>query len=164
IIQPPLFNHQHLNLKRKKPRKTKRKDTELLQTSGPTTNRADEAVNEEMDDSLKRAVTTVSSLEAEQDNATINKTQSKATLNEPSSIGTSSCSGPKCQETIGDTIAQTRILDLENTKTTQALEIGSLKIREKNLEKKQRSRTYKLKRLYKVALTARVDFSDEASL
>nr|GEV54105.1 ribonuclease H-like domain-containing protein [Tanacetum cinerariifolium] len=34
----------------------------------------------------------------------------------------------------------------------------------KNLEKKQRLRTYKIKRLYKVGLTARVDSSDEASL
>ncbi|GKB89743.1 hypothetical protein Tco_0962015 [Tanacetum coccineum] len=42
-----------------------------------------------------------------EDKGNINKTQSKATLNEPSSLGTSSGSGPKCQETMGDTIAQT---------------------------------------------------------
>nr|GEU44765.1 uncharacterized mitochondrial protein AtMg00810-like [Tanacetum cinerariifolium] len=48
------------------------------------------------------------------------------------------------------------VLDLEKTKTTQALEIDSLKRRVKRLEKKQRSRTHKLKRLYKVGLTARV--------
>ncbi|GJS03050.1 putative ribonuclease H-like domain-containing protein [Tanacetum coccineum] len=41
------------------------------------------------------------------------------------------------------------VLDLEQTKTTQALEIESLKRRVKKLEKKQRSRTYKLKRLFK---------------
>ncbi|GKA76301.1 hypothetical protein Tco_0782762 [Tanacetum coccineum] len=40
----------------------------------------DEAVNEEMDDSLVRAAT---SLDAEQDRGNINKTQSNATLNEP---------------------------------------------------------------------------------
>nr|GEY10650.1 hypothetical protein [Tanacetum cinerariifolium] len=56
------------------------------------------------------------------------------------------------------------VLDLENTKTTQALEINSLKRRVKKLEKKQRSRTHKLKRLYKVGLIAGVDSSDEASL
>ncbi|GKE37136.1 hypothetical protein Tco_1460541 [Tanacetum coccineum] len=46
-------------------RKPKRKDTEVPQPSGPTTNVADEAVNEEMDGSLVRAATTASSLEAE---------------------------------------------------------------------------------------------------
>ncbi|GJZ42457.1 hypothetical protein Tco_0589343 [Tanacetum coccineum] len=38
----------------------------------------------------------------------VKTTRSKATLNEPSSPGTSSGSGPRCQETMGDTIAQTR--------------------------------------------------------
>nr|GEW53051.1 hypothetical protein [Tanacetum cinerariifolium] len=94
----------------------------------------DKAVNEEMDDSLERADTTASSLGVEQDSGNINKTQSKSTLNEPSSIGTSSGSGPRSQETMRDTIAQTR------------------------------SRTHKLKRLYKAGLTARVDSSNEASL
>ncbi|GKE40920.1 hypothetical protein Tco_1464325 [Tanacetum coccineum] len=37
---------------------------------------------------------------------------------------------------------QNRVLDLEHTKTTQALEIDSLKRRVKKLEKKQRSRTH----------------------
>ncbi|GJS59819.1 putative ribonuclease H-like domain-containing protein [Tanacetum coccineum] len=59
----------------------------------------------------------------------INKTQSKATPNEPSSPGTSSGGGPRRQETIRDTIALTRVLDLENTKTAQAQEITSLKLR-----------------------------------
>ncbi|GKE16434.1 hypothetical protein Tco_1424011 [Tanacetum coccineum] len=54
------------------------------------------------------------SLEAEQDNGNIDKTQSKATLSEPSFPGTSSGSGPRCQETMGDTIAQTRF---ENVST-----------------------------------------------
>nr|GEY32430.1 hypothetical protein [Tanacetum cinerariifolium] len=57
------------------------------------------------------------------------------------------------------------VLYLEKTKTTQALDITSLKMRVKKLEKKQRSRTHKLKRLYEVGLTARVEFSeDEQSL
>ncbi|GJS96496.1 hypothetical protein Tco_0803464 [Tanacetum coccineum] len=50
----------------------------------------DEAVYKELDDSLVRAATTASSLEVEQDSGNITKTQSKATLNEPSSLGTSS--------------------------------------------------------------------------
>ncbi|GJT23599.1 hypothetical protein Tco_0893536 [Tanacetum coccineum] len=65
----------------------------------------DEAVNEEMDDSLVRAATTASSLEAEQESGNILKTRSKATPNEPSSPGTSSGGGPRRQETMGDTIA-----------------------------------------------------------
>nr|GEW91284.1 hypothetical protein [Tanacetum cinerariifolium] len=60
---------------------------------------------------------------------------------------------------------QSRVLDLEKTKKTQALKITSLKRRVKKLKKKQRSRTHKLKRLYKVGLTARVDSSkDDQSL
>nr|GFA04277.1 hypothetical protein [Tanacetum cinerariifolium] len=43
---------------------------------------------------------------------------------------TSSGSGPRRQETIGDVAAQTRVLALETTKTNQALEIGSLKRKE----------------------------------
>ncbi|GKF17965.1 hypothetical protein Tco_0062883, partial [Tanacetum coccineum] len=123
-----------------------------------------------MGDSLVRSATTASSLEAEQDNGNITKTRSKATPNESSSLGTTSGGGLRCQETIGDTIAQTRcenvskfsndsllargntlrsdedrlklnelmelctnlqtrVLDLEKTKTTQANEIASLKRR-----------------------------------
>ncbi|GJX94385.1 putative reverse transcriptase domain-containing protein [Tanacetum coccineum] len=52
---------------------------------------------------------------------------------------------------------QQRVLDLEKTKTTQAEEIVSLKRRVKKLEQKRRSRTHRLKRLYKVGLTARVE-------
>ncbi|GJS60721.1 uncharacterized mitochondrial protein-like protein [Tanacetum coccineum] len=187
-------------------RKPKRKDTQVPQPSGPTDIIADEAVHKELGDSLVRAATTASSLEAEQDSGNITKTRSKATPNESSSLGTTSGGGPRCQETMGDTIAQTRfenvskhsndsllargntlrsdedrlkleelmalctnlqnrVLDLEKTKTTQHNEIASLKRRVKKLEKKNRSRTHKLKRLYKVGLTARVESSgDEESL
>ncbi|GKA92942.1 ribonuclease H-like domain-containing protein, partial [Tanacetum coccineum] len=125
-------------------RKPKRKNTEIPQSSSPTDNVADKTVNEEVDDSLVRADTTASSLEVEQDSGNINKTRSKATLNEPSSPGTSSGSGPKCQETMRDTIAQTR--------------------RVKKLEQKKRSRTHGLKRLYKVGSSRRVESSDEEGL
>ncbi|GJT28111.1 hypothetical protein Tco_0908386 [Tanacetum coccineum] len=54
-----------------------------------------EAFNEEVDNSLVRAASTASSLEAEQDSGNINKTQYKATPNEPSSPGTSSGGGPR---------------------------------------------------------------------
>ncbi|GJU06938.1 hypothetical protein Tco_1123368 [Tanacetum coccineum] len=56
---------------------------------------------------------------------------------------------------------QKKVLDLETSKTTQALEIESLKRRVKKLEKKQRSRTHKLRRLYKVGLSAKVVSSDD---
>ncbi|GKA44502.1 hypothetical protein Tco_0737226 [Tanacetum coccineum] len=165
---------------KQKPRKPKRKDTQIPQSSGPTKHVADEAVYKELDDSLVRATTTASSLEAEQDSGNIIKTRSKATPNEAGSQRTTSGGSPRRQETMGDTIAQTRlenvsklfndpllarVLDLEKTKTTQAEEIVSLKRRVKKLEQKKRSRTHRLKRLYKVGLTARVESSgDEESL
>ncbi|GJU49643.1 hypothetical protein Tco_1219198 [Tanacetum coccineum] len=63
------------------------------------------------------------------------------------------------------TTLQKKVLDLEKTKMTQANEITSLKRRVKKLEKKTSSRTHKLKRLYKVGLSARVESSrDEESL
>ncbi|GJR00240.1 hypothetical protein Tco_0523224 [Tanacetum coccineum] len=129
------------------PRKPKRKDTHIPQSSGPTKHVADEAVYKELDDSLLRAATTASSLEVEQDSGNINKTQSKATPNDVGSQGTTS----------GE------VTHFEVT--TQANEIASLKMRVKKLEKKDRSRTHKLKRLYKVGLSARVESSgDEEDL
>ncbi|GJY98616.1 putative ribonuclease H-like domain-containing protein [Tanacetum coccineum] len=52
------------------PRKPKRKDTQISQFSDPSDNVADEAVHKELGDSLVRAATTASSLEAEQDSGT----------------------------------------------------------------------------------------------
>ncbi|GKE74744.1 hypothetical protein Tco_1536785, partial [Tanacetum coccineum] len=101
IIQPSTSQPE----KKQRPRKPKRKDTQIPQFSGPTDNVADEGVNEDMNDSLERASTTATSLDAEY------------------------------QETMGDTIDQTRVLDLETTKTTQANEIASLKRRVKKLER-----------------------------
>nr|GEY98008.1 hypothetical protein [Tanacetum cinerariifolium] len=66
------------------------------------------------------------------------------------------------------TTLQKKVLDLEDelkwTKTAQQTKIDCLERRVKKLEKKQRSRTYKIKRLYKVSLTIRVitSFDDEA--
>ncbi|GJV47817.1 hypothetical protein Tco_1438029 [Tanacetum coccineum] len=140
IIQPSTPQPQ----KKQKPRKPKRKDTEIPQPSGPTTNIADKAVNEEMDNSLVRATTTASRLEAEQDN-----------------------------DTMGDTIAQT---GFENSNDSQLAGVNtprsdedSLKLKElmelfKKLKKKGGSRTHKLKRLYKVGLSRRVESFDEEGL
>nr|GEW99764.1 hypothetical protein [Tanacetum cinerariifolium] len=74
----------------------------------------DEAVYKELDESLVRAATTASSLEAKQDSGNINKTQSKATPNESSSQGTDSGGGPRCQDTMEDTIAQTCLRECLN--------------------------------------------------
>ncbi|GJV61434.1 hypothetical protein Tco_1467534 [Tanacetum coccineum] len=74
IIQPLTSQPQ----KTQKPRRLKRKDTEIPQPSGLTTNVADEAINQKMDDHLVRAATTASSLEAKQDSGNIDKTQSRA--------------------------------------------------------------------------------------
>ncbi|GJS13578.1 hypothetical protein Tco_0408050, partial [Tanacetum coccineum] len=54
----------------------------------------DEAVHKELGDSLVRAATTASSIEAEQDSGNITKPRSKATPNESSSLGTTSGGGP----------------------------------------------------------------------
>ncbi|GJR83553.1 hypothetical protein Tco_0154338 [Tanacetum coccineum] len=74
------------------------------------------AVNEEMDDGLVRAATTTSSLEAEQDSGvnTPRSDEDKLKLNELMEFCTK---------------LQQRVLDLENTKTAQAQEITSLKLR-----------------------------------
>ncbi|GJS17956.1 hypothetical protein Tco_0412428, partial [Tanacetum coccineum] len=140
----------------------------------------DETVHEERGDSMERAATTATSLDAEQDSG----------------------SGPRCQDTIlGDRPTQTRferlskqsndpplsgvntprsgedrlkimklieiytnlsdrVLALENVKTAQDLEITSLKKRVKKLEKKKKAITSQLKRrLFKVRIESSADKS-----
>ncbi|GJW20289.1 ribonuclease H-like domain-containing protein [Tanacetum coccineum] len=144
----PTTSIQPSQPQKQKIRKPRRKVTEVPQPSEPS-HVADGAVNEEMDDRLVRAATTASSLKAEQDSGNINKTRSKATPNEPGSQRTSSGGGP-------------RVLDLEKTKTSQQIRIESLERKVKKLEKKDKKRTHKLKRLYKVGLSRRVEsYKDE---
>ncbi|GJZ78738.1 hypothetical protein Tco_0643575, partial [Tanacetum coccineum] len=121
IIQPSTSQPQ----KTQKPRKPKRKDTQVPQPSGPTEHVADEAVHKELGDSLVRAATTASSLEAEQDSGNITKTRSKATPNESSSLGTTSGGGPRRQETMGDTIAQTRFENVSKLSNDSLLARGN---------------------------------------
>nr|GEY01835.1 putative ribonuclease H-like domain-containing protein [Tanacetum cinerariifolium] len=59
-----------------------------------------------MHDGLGRAITTASSLGAEQGNGNITKTQTKATPSGPSSPRTSSMGGPGCHFTMGDSPVQ----------------------------------------------------------
>ncbi|GKA80097.1 putative ribonuclease H-like domain-containing protein [Tanacetum coccineum] len=63
IIQPSTSQPQ----KKHRSRRPKRKDTEVPQPSGPTTNVAYKAVYEERDDSLERTTTAATGLDAEQD-------------------------------------------------------------------------------------------------
>ncbi|GJR04921.1 hypothetical protein Tco_0527905 [Tanacetum coccineum] len=94
------------------------------QSSGHTEHVADEVVYKELDDSLVRAATTASSLEAEHDNGnTLRSGEDSLKLKELMEL---------CNN------LQTRVLDLETTKTTQANEIDSLKRRVKRLEKNKR--------------------------
>ncbi|GKD65829.1 putative ribonuclease H-like domain-containing protein, partial [Tanacetum coccineum] len=58
--------------------------TKAFDVSSPLVKVGDEAVHKELGDRMERAVTAASSLEAEQDSGNINRTQSMATLNEPS--------------------------------------------------------------------------------
>ncbi|GJS72303.1 hypothetical protein Tco_0705144 [Tanacetum coccineum] len=117
IIQPLTSQPQLKQISRR----PKREDTVVPQPSGPIANVADEAVNKEMDDNLVRVATTASSLEAEQDSGNINKTQSKATPNEPSSLRTSLGDGPRCQDTMGDTIARTSFKNVFKTSNDSLL-------------------------------------------
>ncbi|GKD82436.1 hypothetical protein Tco_1349275 [Tanacetum coccineum] len=78
-----------------------------------------------MDDSLVRAATTASSLEAEQDSGNIIKTRSKATPKEAGSQGTTLGGGPRRQETMGDTIAQTRFENISKLSNDPLLARGN---------------------------------------
>ncbi|GJX98125.1 putative ribonuclease H-like domain-containing protein [Tanacetum coccineum] len=57
-----------------------------------------------------------------------------------------------------------RVLDLENTKTSQAAEIATLKESVKKLERRNKSRTSKLKRLRKIGRSAQVVSSEDEGL
>ncbi|GJX85329.1 hypothetical protein Tco_0336103 [Tanacetum coccineum] len=115
-------------------RRSKRKETEVPQPSGPTTNVADEAVNEKIDDSLERVATTATGLEAEQDNGdTIAQTRSENVSkhsNDPLlARGNTLQSGEdrlKLKELMAlCTTLQSRVLALKTTKTTQSTKIAS---------------------------------------
>nr|GEZ23404.1 hypothetical protein [Tanacetum cinerariifolium] len=69
------------------PRKPTRKVTQVPQPSDPMEHVTDDDVHKELGDSLVRAATTTSSLEAEHDSGNIAKTQSMETPNESSSKG-----------------------------------------------------------------------------
>nr|GEX28453.1 ribonuclease H-like domain-containing protein [Tanacetum cinerariifolium] len=120
IFESMVKNLDNVNKFLMYPRKPRRNDIRLPQTSVPTSV-ADEAVNEEMDDSLERVATTTS-LDVELDRGNISKTQSKVTPNEPGSQGTSSGGGPRCQKAMRDIVAQTRLKRLYKVRLSARLE------------------------------------------
>ncbi|GJX86756.1 hypothetical protein Tco_0337530 [Tanacetum coccineum] len=133
----PTDPHHTPTFIKQRSRMPKRKDNQVPQSSGPTDNVADEAVNKDMDDSLELVQVVVP--------------------------GVKKPWGILLLKLELCTNSQTRILDLEATKTTQANKIASLKRRVKRLEKK-RSRTHGLKRLYKVGSSRRVESSKDEGL
>ncbi|GKD08736.1 hypothetical protein Tco_1188421, partial [Tanacetum coccineum] len=68
----------------------------------------DEDVYKELGHRVERAATTAASLDAEQDNGNILKTQSTEIPNVPLSQEIGTGGSPRCQEAMGGTIAQTR--------------------------------------------------------
>nr|GEW26571.1 hypothetical protein [Tanacetum cinerariifolium] len=76
ISEPIIAQSSDQPINTYKPRKPKKKVTQIHLV-------VDEALLKKRGDNLKRAATTTSSLEIEQVNGNITKTQSKATLNEP---------------------------------------------------------------------------------
>ncbi|GKC33113.1 hypothetical protein Tco_1040407 [Tanacetum coccineum] len=177
IIQPSTSQPQ----KNQRSRRSKRKDTEVPQPSSPTTKVVDEAINKEMDDSLERAATTATGLKIDSGGGprrqetmgdTITQTRSENVSklsNDPLLVrGNTLQSGEdilKLEELMAlCTTLQSRVLSLETTKTTQATKIASLKKRVKKLERRNKSRTHGLKRLYRVGLSRRVESSEDEGL
>ncbi|GKD84910.1 hypothetical protein Tco_1356064 [Tanacetum coccineum] len=118
---------------KKQPRRKQRKDIEVSQPSGSTDPITDEAANEEH-------IHTHS-------NDLLLSGEDRLKLNELMELCTN--------------LSQ-RVLDLENTKTSQAVEITKLKEMVKKLERGNKSRTPWLKRLRKVGRSAQVvSFEDE---
>ncbi|GKE02230.1 hypothetical protein Tco_1390213 [Tanacetum coccineum] len=120
---------------KKQPRRKQRKDNEVPQPSGSTEPITHEAANEEH--------VPIHS------NDPLLSGEDRLKLNELMELCTN--------------LSQ-RVLDLENTKTSQATEIPKLKERVKKLERRNTSRTLRLKRLRKVGRTARIESSKDEGL
>ncbi|GKD84367.1 hypothetical protein Tco_1355521, partial [Tanacetum coccineum] len=88
----------------------------------------DETVYKEWEDRMKRAATTASSLEAEQDSGNINRTQSMATLNESFPQGPGSGSGPRYALTKSPTIYVSLIEQFWQAASANTLENGDMEI------------------------------------
>ncbi|GKE87088.1 hypothetical protein Tco_1564563, partial [Tanacetum coccineum] len=131
--------------KTQQPRKPKRKDTQVPQPSDPIENVLDGAVHKELVTVWFESVYNHSNDLLLVRGNILQSDEDRLKLYELMALCTT---------------LQNWVLDLDKTKTTQHNEIDSLKRMVKKLEKKDRSRTHRLKRLYKVGLTARVESSN----
>ncbi|GJU07602.1 hypothetical protein Tco_1124032 [Tanacetum coccineum] len=106
-------------------RRTKRgQNTKVPQSGDYPYKVGDEAINEEMLNSMERAATTATSLEAEQASGNIHKTQFTARLNESFFLELGLGSSPWHQETIGGMQAQTRSEGVSNLSSDPPLSGG----------------------------------------
>ncbi|GJZ60422.1 hypothetical protein Tco_0616238 [Tanacetum coccineum] len=137
IIQPSTSQPQ-----KKQSRRKQRKDTEIPQSSGPTEPIADEAANEENvpTQSNDPPLSRVNTLGSKEDRLKLKELMDLCTK-------------------LFD-----RVLDLETTKTAQAKEIASLNKRVKKLERKRKSKTPGMKRLFKIGRSAQVVSSEDEGL
>ncbi|GJW56779.1 putative ribonuclease H-like domain-containing protein [Tanacetum coccineum] len=158
--------------------RTKRgRNTKVPQSGGSPNKVGDEAINEEMLDSVERVATTATSLEAEQASGNIHKTQFTATLNEPFSLelgsgGHTLGSGEDIMEhqiKLTDDVPNIPhdspllgVLDLKKEKDAQAVEILKLKKRVKKLERQRKSSiSHPRRRIYRQVESSDDDLDEE---
>ncbi|GJR38910.1 hypothetical protein Tco_1214594 [Tanacetum coccineum] len=120
---------------KKQPRRKQRQDTKVPQPSNPITNVVKEDVNEE---------------------------QVPTHFNDPLLSGEDRVKLEELMDLC--TNLQNRVLALETTKTAQAQEITSLEKRVKKLDRRKKSRTYRLKRLYKERKIHDIDADEDITL
>nr|GEY12907.1 retrovirus-related Pol polyprotein from transposon TNT 1-94 [Tanacetum cinerariifolium] len=153
-------------------KQTKRKTTKVPQPSGSTNIDVDKAVHKEevivcSSDGPKRQ-DTMGDTSAHTGYKRVSKISSDSLLAGVNTSRSDKDSLKHIELMKICTTPQKKVLDLEDelkrTKTDQQTKIDGLERRVRKLEKKHMSRTYKLKRLYKVGLTTRVISSsyDEA--
>ncbi|GKB66075.1 hypothetical protein Tco_0927487 [Tanacetum coccineum] len=135
INEEPILNivsssHQ----KTQTPRQALNQVTELHQTSEPIPNVLDEAIYEELDDRVERAITTAASLDAEQASGNINRTQFTAMPNVPLPQGISVGGSPRVH-TLGSDEASMILQELTVLCTTLSKKVESLEASLKQTKK-----------------------------
>ncbi|GJX25429.1 putative ribonuclease H-like domain-containing protein [Tanacetum coccineum] len=161
-IEPiPLIASSPHPKKTHKRRKTKRKATEISQSSVPTTLVADETVHKERETVVvPGAKTTMGDRPAQTRFERLSKQS-----NDPPFLRVNTLRRGDGRMKLNElmeicTKLSDRVLALENIKTAQDLEIINLKKRVKKLEKKKKARTSQLKRrLFKVRIESSADKS-----
>ncbi|GKF05710.1 hypothetical protein Tco_0036378, partial [Tanacetum coccineum] len=108
--------------------------TILIQPQGDV-GEVDETIYEEREDSVERAATTATSLDAEQGSGNINRTQSMAIPNDPFPQGIGLSGSPRRQDTIGDRPAKTRFERLSKQSNEPPLSrVNTLRSREDSIK------------------------------